>query len=146
MKSVWGTFPEYHTSADNLEFITPESLSGSLRTCTAIVDILEGDRRYRSLNPFCEPQLGRRNLYSVAGEPPAEQIHARLWVLNLADGQHSLLDIADRSGLPFSMIRDAAELLASNGLLAVVTDEEAEGDTQIGTAVLSSANLEADKT
>ena len=87
MRSVWGTFPEYHTSADNLEFIRPEQLAESLRICVSIVNTLEHNLRYRNLNPYCEPQLGRRNLYSsVGGHTIGNEINARLWVLNLSDG------------------------------------------------------------
>jgi aminopeptidase-like protein len=123
MRSVWGTFPEYHTSADNLEFIVPRQLSGSLRTCAAILDVLECNQRYCNLNPYCEPQLGRRGLYRpTGGDAVGVEISARLWTLNLSDGQHSLLDIAERSGIPFSAISDAAELLCQNGLLSVVPE------------------------
>ena len=119
MRSVWGTFPEYHTSADNLDFIQPLRLAESLRVCTAIFDVLENNRRYCNQNPYCEPQLGRRNLYqSTAGG----EIPARLWVLNLSDGKHTLLDIAERSGIPFPAICDAADLLCQNGLLSVLPD------------------------
>ena len=118
MRSVWGTFPEYHTSADNLDFIQPLQLAESLRVCTAIADVLENNRKYCNQNPYCEPQLGRRNLYrSTGGVTVGTEISARLWVLNFSDGQHSLLDIAERSGLPFPAIRDAAELLHEAGLL-----------------------------
>ncbi|MGH9356592.1 MAG: DUF4910 domain-containing protein [Terriglobia bacterium] len=130
MRSVWGTFPEYHTSADNLEFIRPLQLAGSLQVCAAVLDVLERDRRYRNLNPYCEPQLGRRNLYgSIGGEPIGAQINARLWVLNLSDGEHSLLDIAERSGLLFSLISEAADLLCKNGLLSVMADDGGEVET-----------------
>jgi aminopeptidase-like protein len=123
MRSVWGTFPEYHTSADNLSFIQPAQLAASLRACTALVDVLEGNRRYNNLSPFCEPQLGKRNLYrSSGGEAIGTEINARLWVLNFSDGNHSLLDIADRSGLPFATVRDAAELLHQSALLTAVPD------------------------
>jgi aminopeptidase-like protein len=119
MRSVWGTFPEYHTSADNLEFLRPERLAGSLRACAGMMDAIEGNRRYCNQNPHCEPQLGRRNLYrSTGGESIGQEITARLWVLNLSDGEHSLLDIAERSGLPFPLIQDAAELLLAERLLA----------------------------
>jgi len=119
MRSVWGTFPEYHTSADNLDFLQPESLVRSLRVCAATFDVLEGDRKYINRHPCCEPQLGRRGLYrSTGGEAIPEEIHARLWVLNLSDGDHSLLDIAERSGLPFFRIREAASALSDAGLLA----------------------------
>ena len=118
MRSVWGTFPEYHTSADNLNFIRPESLAGSLQVCASIIEVLEENRTCVSQMPWCEPQLGKRNLYrSTGGESIAQDITARLWVLNLSDGSHSLLDIAERSGLPFSAIRDAADVLTKAGLL-----------------------------
>jgi aminopeptidase-like protein len=141
MRSVWGTFPEYHTSADNLDFIKPEKLAESLRVCAGIVDVLEGNRLYRNLSPYCEPQLGKRNLYRpTGGDSIGSEINARLWVLNLSDGEHSLLDIAERSGLPFSMIHDAAELLSQNGLLAVVPDAAAaaQGSTASNTAKVTS--------
>lgn len=119
MRSVWGTFPEYHTSADNLDFIQPLQLAKSLRACGSVVDVLENNYRYRNLNPFCEPQLGKRDLYrSTGGESIADELNARLWVLNFSDSEHSLLDIADRSGLPFVTILDAAELLTKAGLLS----------------------------
>jgi len=123
MRSVWGSFPEYHTSADNLDFIRPLQLAGSLRVCAAILDVLENNRRYCNQNPYCEPQLGRRNLYrSTGGDTIGDEISARLWVLNLSDGEHSLLDIAERSGLPFPAVCDAADLLTQSGLLSVVPD------------------------
>jgi aminopeptidase-like protein len=123
MRSVWGTFPEYHTSADNLDFISAEQLARSLRVCIGIVDVLENNKRCRNLNPYCEPQLGRRNLYrSTGGEAIPKEINARLWVLNLSDGEHSLLDIAERSGIPFAVVADAAKSLLDNGLLSIVTE------------------------
>ena len=127
MRSVWGSFPEYHTSADNLKFIQPVQLAESLRMCSAILDVLESDRRYCNLNPYCEPQLGRRNLYrSTGGDAIGVEINARLWVLNLSDGKHSLLDIAERAGIPFSEISAAAELLRDNGLLSAVGSHPVE--------------------
>ena len=121
MRSVWGTFPEYHTSADNLDFLAPESLGESLQVCASIFDLLENNRSYKNLAPFCEPQLGSRGLYhSTGGISPETEINARLWVLNMSDGTHSLLDIAERSGLPFSILNDAADLLSRNGLLEPV--------------------------
>ena len=129
MRSVWGTFPEYHTSADNLDFIHSAKLAESLRVCTEIIGVLEKNWRYRNLSPYCEPQLGKRNLYrSTGGEAIGVEMNARLWVLNLSDGGHSLLDIAERSGLKFSTICDAAELLHQNGLLARETNAVEDSD------------------
>ena len=134
-RSVWGTFPEYHTSADNLDFIKPERLGESLRVCASVVGVLENNRCYRNLSPYCEPQLGKRGLYrSTGGEAIEVEISARLWVLNFSDGQHSLLDIAERSGLPFSVIRDAADLLHEGDLLALTAESKSNesGETPAG--------------
>jgi len=125
MRSVWGTFPEYHTSADDLSFIGPVQLADSLRVCASIVDILEKNHHYRNMNPFCEPQLGRRNLYrSTGGKAVGEEINARLWVLNFSDGEHSILDIAEKSGIAFSEVRAAAELLQESGLLSLIAERD----------------------
>jgi aminopeptidase-like protein len=118
MRTRWGQFPEYHTSADNLSFVTPAQLEDSLHLCAEVMEVLEGNLRYRNQNPFCEPQLGRRGLYgSIGGTDIAVSNLAKLWVLNFSDGEHSLLDIAERSGLPFPLLRDSARLLAEHGLL-----------------------------
>jgi len=113
-----GRFPEYHTSADNLDFVRPEALADSLEKCRRIMEILDGDRTYLNLNPRCEPQLGRRGLYRATGgrDLPGFEM-ALLWVLNLSDGRHTLLDIAERSGVAFRVIREAARALEGVGLL-----------------------------
>ena len=98
-----GRYPEYHTSADDLTFVRPEALGGSLATALDVFAVLDGNRRYLNLNPECEPQLGRRGLFRQQGgrkdNRPGEL--ALLWVLNLSDGRHTLLDIADRADMPF---------------------------------------------
>jgi aminopeptidase-like protein len=110
-------YPEYHTSADNLDFVQPDALTDSYETCLAVFDVLEGNETYVNQNPKGEPQLGRRGLYgAIGGQTPVDEM-ALLWVLNLSDGRHSLLDIADRAGRPFSEIRRAADLLVEHDLL-----------------------------
>jgi aminopeptidase-like protein len=118
-RTPYGRYPEYHTSADNLDLVRPESLAGSLRTYLAVMGVLEADRRYLNLNPKCEPQLGRRGLYrTIGGDDQGRQRElALLWVLNLSDGEHGLLDIAEQSRMPFEAIREAAEALLEVGLL-----------------------------
>jgi aminopeptidase-like protein len=114
-----GQYPEYHTSADNLDLVQPEYLADSFSKYLAVMDVLEGNGTYFNTNPKCEPQLGKRGLYEAIGgqaNRKASQM-AMLWVLNLADGKHSLLDIAERSSLPFSLIRHTADLLLDHGLL-----------------------------
>ena len=114
-----GKYREYHTSADNPEFVRPESLYDSLVTCESILAAAEGDRRYRNLNPYCEPQLGRRGLYDgVAGKSELADFElALLWVLNQSDGCHGLLDIAEKSGIDFRVIDAAARALEKSSLL-----------------------------
>ncbi|MBB2969595.1 aminopeptidase-like protein [Mesorhizobium sp. RMAD-H1] len=118
-RSAFGTFPEYHTSADNLDFIRPEHLAASYRIITDVINIVEGDWRPVSTNPKGEPQLGRRGLYSAFGgdKAGAQAAMAMLWALNLADGDHSLLAMAERSGLRFADIAQAADLLRRHDLL-----------------------------
>jgi aminopeptidase-like protein len=126
-RTPYGRYPEYHTSADNLDFVKPEALEGSLRTYLAVIDVLEGNRRYLNFNPKCEPQLGRRGLYRAIGgdESGRSRELALLWVLNLSDGENALLDIAERSGMSFSAIRTAADALLEAGLLREILEEKA---------------------
>jgi aminopeptidase-like protein len=117
-RSREGEFEEYHSSADDLELVRPESLEGALQAVLELLDVLETDRRYVNLAPKGEPQLGRRGLYPKVGGPAAEQEQlAMLWVLNQSDGRNSLLDIAERSGIPFAVLRDCAAKLVEAGLL-----------------------------
>lgn len=117
-----GRFPEYHTSADNLDFVKPENLADSLSTCLHVIDVIEHNRKYLNTNPKGEPQLGRRGLYSTFGGRKDSSAYemAMLWVLNLSDDSHTLLDIAERSNLPFRLIQDAVRNLSAHGLLVDV--------------------------
>lgn len=125
MRSHHGEFPQYHTSADNLDFVEPAALAESFATILSIFSVLEHNRTYRNLNPKCEPQLGKRGLYEATGGAHIKQLQmAMLWVLNLSDGHSSLLAIARRSGLAFDIISAAADLLAQHHLLEPVREIE----------------------
>jgi aminopeptidase-like protein len=115
-RTPYGTYPEYHTSADNLSFIRPGSLGDSFDRIREVFDVLESNRAYVNLSPKCEPQLGKRGLYASVGE--AER--ALLWVLNMSDGGHDLLSISDRSGMEFVSLREAAQRLVDADLLRLV--------------------------
>jgi aminopeptidase-like protein len=125
MRTPNGEYPEYHSSGDDLSLVRPESLAHSLAVLRRITAVIEGDAIYRSRNPKGEPQLGRRGLYTAMGgqRTAAYDTMALLWVLNLADGRHSLLDMAERAGLPFTTIRAAADALAAAELLGPLLAE-----------------------
>jgi aminopeptidase-like protein len=119
MRSQHGTFPEYHTSADNLDFVRAESLADSFMKVAAVINILENNDRFLNLNPKCEPRLGKRGLYGNIGGARQEAFDelALLWVLNLSDGHWDLLSIAERAGIRFAKIQAAAIALEGAGLL-----------------------------
>ena len=119
MRARHGQFPEYHSSADDLDFVTAKSLQESLDVCGSILEVLDGNRVYRSTSPFGEPQLGRRGIYrGLGGEPDLADLQlAMLWLLTLCDGSQSLLDVAERSGLHFVLVQRAADQLVTHGLL-----------------------------
>ena len=115
-----GEYPEYHTSADDLTIVKPEFLFDSFCAVWRIIEVLEGNAICVNLLGKGEPQLGRRGLYrKLGGYHDIEQRQlAMLWVLNQSDGQHSLLDIAEKANLPFAAIRNAANDLVDVDLLA----------------------------
>lgn len=118
-RTPFGEYPEYHTSADNPTFITGDRLQDCLTLCKRAVRYLEANRVWRNLSPHGEPQLGRRGLYDSLGGAggPDRQRMAMLWLLNLADGTRSLVDIAARSGCALDVLMDAAERLRKAELL-----------------------------
>lgn len=124
MRTPHGKYPEYHTSADDLSFIRPSALGQSIRLLLSVVAALEENQRYLNLNPKCEPQLGRRGLYRQTGgfKDATEREMALLWVLNLSDGEHDLLEIARRSGRSFDDICQAAADLIEAELLESVEE------------------------
>ena len=119
MRTPYGEYDAYHSSADDLDLIRPEALGDTLRACEAAIDSVLTSPRYRSLNPECEPQLGRRGLYDAIGgnnEAKALQL-ALLWLLAYADGRHTLDDLVGMSAMPRGILEQAASLLARADLL-----------------------------
>ena len=112
-RTPYGQYPEYHTSADDLDFVRPEYLADSFSKLAEMLTLLENNRTYLNMNPKGEPQLGKRGLYASAGLDE----RALLWVLNYSDGSHDLLDIAGRSGLDFPTLEKAAESLLEHQLI-----------------------------
>lgn len=122
MRSMYGTYPEYHTSLDDLELITAEALGGSLEIYARVVDALEANRTLVATKPYGEPQLGKRGLYPTtggAGQGLAEQeLRDTLHLLNFCDGGPDLLAAADHAERPIWELELTAERLAEHGLLA----------------------------
>jgi aminopeptidase-like protein len=120
-RSTPGSYPEYHTSADDLDFVRPEALGRSFHAYMAVFDVLETNAAYLNLSPKGEPQLGRRGLYRAIGAGRGANVDelSLLWVLNLSDGEHTLVDVAERSGIRYAQIRAAARALEEHELLAV---------------------------
>lgn len=121
MRGRHGQFPEYHTSADDLSFVSADRLVESYRLLETVLGVVDRNRTMRNLEPFGEPQLGSRGLYrALGGTDIADAQLAMLWVLNQSDGRTSLLDIAERSGIDFDSIVETARILEDHGLLADV--------------------------
>jgi len=120
-RSQYGQYPEYHTSADNLELISGEKLEASLKAYLSIIDILDNNVIYINQISRCEPQLGTRGLYRIIKGENVEESELRkmamLWCLNLSDGNYSLLDIADKAAISFEVIKQIAAILEKEGLL-----------------------------
>ena len=132
MRSPNGTFPEYHTSADNLDFVTPCALEESLCVLLDLITITENALYPVSTSPYGEPQLGKRGLYPLSPNI-SKADHTKndmpdqlclLWVLNLADGKNSILDIAVRSKKSFRAILSTIELLQEADLLKLYSDKQ----------------------
>jgi aminopeptidase-like protein len=119
MRTPNGEYAQYHTEADNLDLLTPEALGDTWRLVRMAIDVLDADRRYVNLSPKGEPRLGPRGLFA-----DAERLGI-LWLLNLSDGKHSLLDIAERSRMPFWSLREGAYRLEQSGLLREVGQRDA---------------------
>ncbi len=118
-RTPYGQFPEYHTSADNLDFIKVENLEQSFFVLKTIVEQFEAGEYYINQAPQCEPQLGKRGLYqAIGGDSDSKKMQlAMLWILNLADGNHSLWRIAKQSGYDLNLIQKMAIILEEKGLL-----------------------------
>lgn len=121
MRGRHGQFPEYHTSDDNLDFVTGEALAESLEVLAGVIGVIDRNRVLRNLQPYGEPQLGRRGLYgALGGTTIADAQLTMLWILNLSDGAHTLLDVAERAGVNFEAVVATARILEEHRLLEEV--------------------------
>lgn len=123
MRTMYGDFPQYHTSLDNRDLVSEESFQDSVETYYAVILALEANHTYVSNNPYCEPQLGKRGLYpTVGGGLGDEAVRAIQYLMNYSDGENDLLEIANKSGLSMTEITVAAKHLIQGGLLKELTE------------------------
>lgn len=119
-RSKFGEFPEYHTSADNMTFVSPEGFQGAYDAMTEVIEILEKNAYYK-VKVLCEPQLGKRGLYSdISRKGSYDGIMVQRDVLSYADGRNDLIDLSERIGVPVSEIVDIVDRLVENDLLEEV--------------------------
>ena len=118
-RTIAPDFPEYHTSADDTNFVQGLYLADTFSKYLSIIYILENNKKYVNLNSKCEPHLAKTGLYRIIGGPRKLMINelAILWVLNYSDGEHSLLDISNISSMKFEQIKKAADALVNCNLL-----------------------------
>jgi aminopeptidase-like protein len=121
MRSQYGTYKEYHTSLDNKDFISFDAMQESIDLYFEVCRTLEMACTYRNKIMACEPHLGRRGLYPSIGAGQEGFTNVRplplLWVLNLSDGHHDLLDISQRCGIDMNTLHAAASQLLHHDLI-----------------------------
>jgi aminopeptidase-like protein len=119
-RSIYGSYPEYHTSLDDLQFVSSHAIAESVDACFSICMMLERNGTYKRTMPFCEPQLGKRGMYpNLGARRKDEYVNALMWLLNFADGEHDLLAIAERSGVDFWLLDDVAQACIRENLLVL---------------------------
>jgi len=123
-RTMYGQFQEYHTSADNLDFVSEKNLKESLNLYLKVFSIYESNSKFLRKNPFCEPQMVKYDLYREkggAGEDCLDDMsQQRMWILNYADGKTDLLEISEKSGFDIFTLKLATKVLISNGLITQV--------------------------
>lgn len=120
-RSKYGTYPEYHTSLDNLGFVTPEGLSGGFKFVRECLEILENNRVY-NVQCNAEPQLGKRGLYpDLSTKKTGELVSTMMDFIAYADGTNSILDICKIINKPWHELIPIADRLSSAGLIEDVS-------------------------
>lgn len=125
MRTMYGKYPEYHTSGDNKDFISFDAMEKSVLKYLEVIDLIERNERYINKMPYCEPQLGKRGLYPTLGSQKGTQefVTAMMWVLNLADGTNDLITISEKSKIPIQQLIPVIDKLIDNGILENETSD-----------------------
>lgn len=116
-RSKFGEFPEYHTSADNMSFVSPDGFQGSYDVMTKVINALEANRKYK-VKVLCEPQLGKRGLYPTTSRKGSyDGVRAMTNLIAYADGNNDLIEISGRIGVPIDKLIPICEMLEEHHLL-----------------------------
>lgn len=116
-RTKYGSYPEYHTSKDDLTLISPEGFTGAYEVMTKCLDVLENNFNYK-LTVLCEPQLGKRGLYPTVSQKGSHRsIKAMRDFIAYADGTNDLIDISDIINVPAYKLVDIKELLMRNNII-----------------------------
>jgi aminopeptidase-like protein len=119
MRTPYGEYPQYHTSSDDKSIISFSGMEKSVLVLTKICKLIENNYFAQSLNPNCEPMLGKRGLYPSkrSNKDKSLDLKSILWILGYADGKQDLIELYKKSKLPIKNLIDAANLLEKNKLI-----------------------------
>ena len=121
MRSKYGTYPEYHTSLDNLSLISPQGLAGAFGALQRCLSLIEANATYRAVCKG-EPQLGKRGLYpTLSKRGSGLEVQTMMNILAYADGQHDLIALAEKIGVPAETCIPVIERLLQERLLERAT-------------------------
>lgn len=122
-RSKYGEYPEYHTSKDNLDFISPEGLAGSFDVYKQCIIALENNYKYK-VKVLCEPQLGKRGLYPTISQKGSSKVVKTMTdFIAYADGYNDLIDIGNIIGVPVEELVPIIKNLIDNDLIEVKNDK-----------------------
>ncbi|HMO39151.1 MAG TPA: DUF4910 domain-containing protein [Saprospiraceae bacterium] len=121
MRTPFGRYLEYHTSADNKAFISFEAMAESVEVLFSWVQLIERNEYYRNTLPYGEPMLGKRGLYptKVSNAERSAQLKAMMWMLNLADGENDLIEILKRGNINTKVALEMITQLLSKKILTI---------------------------
>ncbi|MCQ2519450.1 MAG: DUF4910 domain-containing protein [Lachnospiraceae bacterium] len=118
-RSKFTKFPEYHTSLDNMDFVSPEGFQGTFDVLRKLVNALENNGYYK-VNVLCEPQLGKRGLYpSVSRKGQYDTVMMLTSFIAYSDGRNDLFDISNITHIPTEELIEIKDKLVANGLIDI---------------------------
>ena len=118
-RSKYEEYPEYHTSADNLDLVTPSGLKGAYEVYSKCIDMLENNHYYQ-VTTCCEPQLGKRGLYpTLSRRGSINDTRSMTAFIAYADGKHDLIDISNKIGVSIDMLMPIIEKLEKAKLIII---------------------------